>query len=174
MFNISIDLPTACLFALMIGKSKLNGVSDIIAYIHLRVNYFHSLSLMNAPIIYYLSMRLAFVMLALCLMLVSCNQRAAIVQIVEIVNDSNGSQIEHANMTLSPADLGPGEDGSYYKNIKSPINLPVEVGKCTYILIEADGYHDWEEAFCPQKAERIDVEISLVPKLPAPVKLQET
>ncbi|MFC2052832.1 hypothetical protein ACFLV7_00840 [Chloroflexota bacterium] len=107
-------------------------------------------------------------------MLVSCNQRAAFVQIVEIVDDTNGSQIEHVNMTLSPADLGSGEDGSYYINIKSPLNVPIEVGKCTYILIEADGYHDWEEAFCSQKAERIDVEISLVPKLSPPIKLQET
>jgi hypothetical protein len=30
---------------------------------------------------------------------------------------------------------------------KYPINIPIEVGKCTYILIEAEGYHDWEEAF---------------------------
>jgi len=55
-----------------------------------------------------------------------------------------------------------------------PINIPIEVGKCTNILIETEGYHDWEETFYPQKAERIDVEISLVPLLPPPIKQQET
>ena len=158
----------------MIGKFELNGVSDIIAYIHLRVNYFQSLSLMNAPIIYYLSMRLSFVMLPLCLMLVSCNQRAAIVQIVEIIDDSNGSQIEHVNMTLSPADLGPGEDVNYYKNIKSPLNVAIEVGKCTYILIEAEGYNNWEQTFCPKEKGLIDVEIDLTPKYSPPELNKET
>ncbi len=67
------------------------------------------------------------------------------------------------------------ENDLYEWDLKYPINIPIEVGKCTYILIEAEGYHDWEEAFCPQKPERIDIEISLVPKsVPPPVKLQET
>ncbi len=64
------------------------------------------------------------------------------------------------------------ENDLYEWDLKYPINIPIEVGKCTYILIEAEGYHDWEEAFCPQKAERIDVEISLVPKLSPPIKKQ--
>ena len=117
-----------------------------------------------------------FVVVVLIITLVSCNQqKPAIVQIIQIVDHYSNLPINQVNISISPGEIpGRNENDLYEWDLKYPINVPIEVGKCTYILIEADGYHDWEEAFCPQKAERIDVEISLVPKLPLPVNLQET
>jgi hypothetical protein len=108
--------------------------------------------------------------------LVSCNQhKPAIVQIIKIVDHYSNLSINKVDISISPGEIpGRDENDLYEWELKYPINIPIEVGKCTYILIEAEGYHDWEETFCPQKAERIDVEISLVPKLIPPVKLQET
>ena len=41
--------------------------------------------------------------------------------------------------------------------------IPIEIGKCTYVLIEAEGYKDWEEGFCITDAKNYPVEILLVP-----------
>ncbi len=119
---------------------------------------------------------LVFVLIVLIITLFSCNhQKPAIVQIIQIVDHYSNLPINQVDISISQGEIsGRDENDLYEWDLKYPINIPIEVGKCTYILIEAEGYHDWEEAFCPQKAERIDVEISLVPKLPAPVKLQET
>ena len=120
---------------------------------------------------------LIFVLIVLIISLFSCNQqKSAIVQIIKIVDHYSNLPINQVDISISPGEIsGRDEDDLYEWGLKYPINIPIEVGKCTYILIEADGYHDWEETFCPQKAERIDVEISLVPKsVPPPVNLQET
>ena len=120
---------------------------------------------------------LVFVLIGLIITLVSCNQqKPAIVQIIQIADHYSNLPINQVDISISPGEIpGRDEDDLYEWDLKYPINVPIEVGKCTYILIEAEGYHDWEEAFCPQNAERIDVEISLVPKsVPPPVKLQET
>ena len=119
---------------------------------------------------------LIFVLIVLIITLVSCNQqKPAIVQIIQIVDHNSNLPINQVDISISPGEIpGRDENDLYEWDLKYPIKVPIEVGKCTYILIEADGYHDWEEAFCHQKAERIDVEISLVPKLSPPVKLQET
>jgi hypothetical protein len=117
-----------------------------------------------------------FVLIILIAVMFSCNQqKPAIVQIIQIVDHHSSSSISQVVISISPGEIpGRDENDLYEWDLKYPINVPIEVGKCTYILIEADGYHDWEETFCPQKAERIDVEISLVPKLSPPVNLQET
>ena len=121
-------------------------------------------------------LHLVFVLVGLIITVFSCNQqKPAIVQIIQIVDHHSSLPINQVDISISPGEIsGRDENDLYEWDLKYPINIPIEVEKCTYILIEAEGYHDWEEAFCPQKAERIDVEISLVPKLPAPVKLQET
>ena len=117
-----------------------------------------------------------FVVVVLIITLVSCNQqKPAIVQIIQIVDHYSNLPINQVNISISPGEIpGRNENDLYEWDLKYPINIPIEVGKCTYIFIEAEGYRDWEKAFCPQNAERIDVEISLVPKLPPPVNLQET
>lgn len=43
-----------------------------------------------------------------------------------------------------------------------------------YIRIEAEGYNDWEQTFCPKGNGLIDVEIDLMPKYPPLEKKQET
>ncbi len=119
---------------------------------------------------------LVFVLCVLIVTLFSCyQQKPAIVQIIQIVDHYSYLPINRVDTSISPGEIpGRDENDLYEWGLKYPIIIPIEVGKCTYIFIEAEGYHDWEEAFCPQKAERIDVEISLVPKLPPPVNLQET
>ena len=119
---------------------------------------------------------LVFVLIVLIITLVSCNQqKPAIVQIIQVSDHHSNLPINQVDISISPGEIpGRDENDLYEWGLKYPINIPIEVGKCTYILIETEGYHDWEETFCPQKAERIDVEISLVPLLPPPVKLQET
>ena len=117
-----------------------------------------------------------FVLVVLIINLVSCNQqKPAIVQIIQVSDHYSNLPINQVDISISLGEI-PGRDKNdlYEWDLKYPINIPIEVGKCTYILIETEGYHDWEETFCPQKAERIDVEINLVPLLPPPVKLQET
>ena len=114
--------------------------------------------------------------LLLLLLISACNQqKSARVQIIQIVDHYSNLPISQVDISIS-SDEVPGRDENdlYGWDLKYPIHIPIEVGKCTYILIETEGYHDWEETFCPQKAERIDVEISLVPLLPPPVYLQET
>ena len=117
-----------------------------------------------------------FVVVVLIITLVSCNQqKPAIVQIIQIVDHYSNLPINQVDISISSGEIpGRDENDLYEWGLKYPINIPIEVGKCTYILIEAEGYHDWEQTFCPQKAERIDVEIRLVPKLPPPIKQQET
>jgi hypothetical protein len=118
----------------------------------------------------------AFVLVVMIITLVSCNQqKPAIVQIIQVSDHYSNLPINQVDISISPGKIpGRDENDLYEWGLKYPINIPIEVGKCTYVLIEAEGYHDWEETFCPQKAERIDVEISLVPLLPPPVNLQET
>jgi len=106
---------------------------------------------------------LVFVLVGLIITLFRCNQqKPAIVQIIQIVDHHSNLPINQVDISISPGEI-PGRDKNdlYEWDLKYPINVPIEVGKCTYILIEAEGYYDWEEAFCPQIAERIDVEISL-------------
>ena len=126
-----------------------------------------------------LSMRkliLIFALGVLIITLFSCNQqKPAIDQIILIVDHYSNLPINQVDISISPGEIpGRDENDLYEWDLKYPINIPIEVGKCTYILIETEGYHDWEETFCPQKAERIDVEISLVPLLPPPINQQET
>jgi len=118
----------------------------------------------------------AFVLVVMIITLFSCNQqKPAIVQIIQIVDHYSNLPISQVDISISSGEIpGRDENDLYEWDLKYPINIPIEVGKCTYMLIENEGYHDWEETFCPQKAESVDVEISLVPKLPPPVKLQET
>ena len=117
-----------------------------------------------------------FVLVVLIITLFSCNQqKPAIVQIIQIVDQYSNLPINQVDISISPGEIPGREENDLYEwGLKYPINIPIKVGKCTYILIEAEGYHNWEEAFYPPKAERIDVEISLVPILPPPVNLQET
>jgi len=119
---------------------------------------------------------LVFVVVVLIITLVSCNQqKPAIVQIIQVSDHYSNLPINQVDISISPGEIsGRDENDLYEWDLKYPINIPIEVGRCTYILIETEGYHDWEETFCPKKAERIDVEISLVPILPPPVNLQET
>ena len=105
-----------------------------------------------------------------------CNQqKPAIVQIIQVSDHYSNLPINQVDISISPGEIpGRDENDLYEWDLKYPINVPIEVGKCAYILIEADGYHDWEEAFCPKEKDLLEVEISLVPLLPPPAKLQET
>lgn len=68
------------------------------------------------------------------------------------------------NVFVHLDDLQSGEDGGRFKNPKTPINIPIEVGKCTYILVEMEGYHDWEEAFYPSQIKGIYIKVRLMKK----------
>jgi len=117
-----------------------------------------------------------FVLIVLIITLFSCNQqKSAIVQIIQVSDHYSYLPINQVDISISSGEIpGRDENDLYEWDLKYPINIPIEVGKCTYSLIETEGYHDWEETFCPQKAERIDVEIRLVPLLPPPINQQET
>ncbi len=108
-----------------------------------------------------------FVLVVLIITLVSCNQQKS--AIVQIVDHYSNMPINQVDISISPGEIsGRDENDLYEWGLKYPINIPIEVGKCSYILIEIEGYHDWEQTFCPQKAERIDVEINLAPLVPPP------
>jgi len=64
---------------------------------------------------------------------------------------------------VMPEDIGPGEDGGIFKNVSPPVLIPIETGKCTYILVEAEGYRDHERAFCPTNEEHLRVEVMMRP-----------
>jgi len=118
----------------------------------------------------------AFVLGVLIITLFSCTQqKPAIVQIIRIVDHHSSLPSNQVDISISPGEIPGGNENDLYEwDLKYPINIPIEVGKCTYILIETEDYHDWEQTFCPQKAERIDVEVRFMPKLPPPIKQQET
>ena len=105
----------------------------------------------------------------------SNSQQSLLLCIIQIGDHYSNLPVNQVDISISSGVI-PGRDENDLNEwgLKFPINIPIEVGKRTYILIETEGYHDWEETFCPQKAERIDVEISLVPLLPTPNKQQET
>ena len=103
-----------------------------------------------------------------------CAQNSTILQIVETTDIESGLQVPQVNVFVRSEDIKPGEDGGIFISTQTPIYIPIEVGKCTYVLIEAEGYHDWEEAFCPTDVEGIYVNIELVPKPHPPLKKQET
>ena len=42
-----------------------------------------------------------------------------------------------------------------------PHHLRPEVGKCTYVLVEADGDEDHERAFCPPEVEHLMVVVGI-------------
>ena len=92
---------------------------------------------------------LVFTLVGLIITLVSCNQqKPAIVQINQIVDHYSNLPINQVDISTSSGEIpGRDENDLYEWGLKYPINIPIEVGKCTYILIEAEGYHDWEEAF---------------------------
>ena len=92
-----------------------------------------------------------FVVVVLIITLVSCNQqKPAIVQIIQVSDHYSNLPINQVDISISPGEIpGRDENDLYEWDLKYPINIPIEVGKCTYILIEANGYHAWEEAFCP-------------------------
>jgi hypothetical protein len=60
----------------------------------------------------------------------------------------------------------------YALDSEYPINIPIEVGKYSYIRIEAEGYDVWDQTFCPKEKGIIDVELDLAPKYcGGPIKL---
>jgi hypothetical protein len=104
-------------------------------------------------------------------------QKGADIRIVEIADHITRFQIDNVDISVRPAfsSQREGED-HYYFDVKAPINLPVEGGECIKILVEAQGYHKWENTFCPAVAEKIYIEINLVPENLPPIreKLFET
>jgi hypothetical protein len=103
-------------------------------------------------------------LLALLLVFIAgCTQQSAVVQIQSIRDNVTNDPVSSADTFVRPEDLGPGEDGQYFEDVTSPIVIPIKAGKCIYILIEAEGYKDWEQAFCPSKAQNLPVNIKLVP-----------
>jgi hypothetical protein len=104
-------------------------------------------------------------------------QKGADIRIVEIADHITKFQIDNVNISVSPAFASqPEGQEDYYFDVKPPINLPVEGGECFDILVEAQGYHKWENTFCPSIAEKIYIEIDLIPENlpPAPDNLYET
>lgn len=108
--------------------------------------------------------------------MIACNQQeTAIVQIVQITDAIDDAPISHVDISISSGEIaGRDKDDLYAWDLEYPINIPIEVGKCTYIRIEAEGYHDWEQTFCPKEKGLIDVKINLSPKLLPPEINQET
>ena len=52
----------------------------------------------------------------------------------------------------------------YAWDLEFPINIPIQVGKCSYIRIKAEGYDVWDQTFCPKEKGMIDVELTLSPE----------
>lgn len=126
----------------------------------------------------YLLRLLAFVML---LVLVGGTfryyQKGAMVRIVGINDHISKLKVVQANITVRPAFGAQSEaEQDFYFGVKPPINLPVEGGACYRVLVEAQGYHSWENIFCPSVSENIFIEIDLIPDdlPPARPKLFET
>lgn len=97
--------------------------------------------------------------------------KAATVRIVAIADHITKFQIDKVNISVSPAFSSHSDDQEdYYFDVNPPINLPVEGGECVDILIEADGYHKWENTFCPSISEKIYLEIDLIPEDLPPIR----
>jgi len=97
-------------------------------------------------------------------LVVSCRpDRIAAVQILSIEDNITGEAIKFVDVYVQPDDAGPGKDGDIFMDVLAPIVIPISVGKCSYILIEPEGYKDWEEAFCPTEVLNMPVNITLSP-----------
>jgi len=103
------------------------------------------------------------VLLLLTLILAGCAQQSSTVEIIAIEDQATGARVIGANIFILPDDIAPGEDGGIFKDVNTPVLVPIETGKCTYILVEAEGYKDHERAFCPTDEEHLRVEVVMGP-----------
>ena len=97
-----------------------------------------------------------------------CNfqPQLAIVQIVQIVDETNNAPINQVDISISSGEIpGRDKDDLYAWDLEYPINIPVKVGKCSYIRIEAEGYNVWDQTFCPKEKGLVDVELTLSPEI---------
>jgi hypothetical protein len=106
------------------------------------------------------------------MLLVGCSNRLTKVEIIDIIDNSNNSQIKRAILFISDSKIaGRDTDELYGWEIKTSLNSPIEINKCIYILIHAEGYHDWEEFICPNNEGIIKVKVNLDPEvIPLPGK----
>ena len=112
-----------------------------------------------------------FMLIVLIAGLVRNFQKGADIRIVEIADHITKFQIDKVNISVRPAfESQPEDEDDYYFDVKPPITLPVEGGECFKILIEAQGYHKWENTFCPSIAEKIYLEIDLIPENLPPIR----
>ena len=98
-------------------------------------------------------------------------QKGADIRIVEIADHIAKFQIDKVNISVRPAfESQPEDEDDYYFDVKPPITLPVEPNERFKILVEAQGYHKWENTFCPSIAEKIYLEIDLIPENLPPIR----
>ena len=115
---------------------------------------------------------IAFLMLVVLLVGLFQNfNKGANIRIVGISDHITRFQVENVNILVSPAFSAKGDSqDDFYLDVKAPVTLPVEGGECFDIVVEAEGYHKWENTICPSISERIYLEIDLVPRDLPPIR----
>jgi hypothetical protein len=102
--------------------------------------------------------------------LLKFNRDNATLQIAGVFDINTKLSIKDVDITIKPAENSSREvEADVYLSIKPPARFPIPGGKCSSVLVEADGYHDWKHLFCPSYSEVINIELNLIPSfLPKP------
>ena len=98
------------------------------------------------------------------------NRDNATLQIAGIFDTHTKMSINEVDITILPAERNSNDmDAEVYFGVKPPAKIPIPGGKCSSIMVEAEGYHSWKHLFCPTYSEIINIELNLIPShLPKP------
>jgi hypothetical protein len=98
------------------------------------------------------------------------NRNNATLQIGGVFDIDTKLSINEVDITILPAERNSEElNTEVYFGVKPPARIPIPGGKCSSVLVEAEGYHNWKHLFCPTYSEIINIELNLIPShLPKP------
>ena len=98
------------------------------------------------------------------------NRDNATLQIAGVFDIDSKRSINEVDITILPTERNSKElDTEVYFGVNPPAKISIPGGKCSSILVEAKGYHNWKHMFCPTHSEIINIELNLIPShLPKP------
>ena len=111
---------------------------------------------------------------AILFLLSSCINQQPTITIHSVQDARTREPVKNINIYIQPEDLEPGEDGVIHYDVIPPIVIPIETGRCTYVLIEAEGYEDWEKRLCMSIAKKYPLEILRIPRINVKSEFQQT
>jgi len=98
------------------------------------------------------------------------NRDNATLQISGVFDINSKLSINEVDITIFPGERTSSDaETDIYFGVNPPAKIPIPGGKCSSILVKAEGYYSWKQLFCPTYSEVIFIELNLIPSyLPKP------